>query len=142
MGLYPIIVILVGIISAANVVIERLPNAKNLIEKIAPYQAIIGLVGLGWSVLNLLSLGKIMSGVGFLGDIMILVAMGSSILCGFLLGYPLIQQFFLEDMSEANREKGENIRKKLVPFHVLAGLGALASGGYLFLVITLKSLFS
>ena len=141
LGLFPLIAILVGLISAANFLIARMPNAKATIDKIAPYQATLGLVALVWGVLALISWGGAAGPMRMVMSLISICCMASSIVAGFLLGFPLLQTYVFDDMSEGARTKSENLRKKLVPYHVLAGLIALGTGFYLLIFYTLPYLF-
>lgn len=141
LGLFPLLALIVGLISAANVFIARMPNAKQVIDKISPYQATLGLVALVWAILALVSWAGMPGRMGFVTNVTSLVCLASSIVAGFLLGFPLLQTYIFDDMSENARRKSDNLRKALLPFHVLAGLTAFGSGIYLFLFVTIPYLF-
>lgn len=136
----PILAILVGVLSLSNLIIERRPDAKEIIEKIAKYQAGIGLAAALISLLSLMSLNVIMR-MSFLNIALTFACMTSCLVAGFILGFPLIQSFVLTDLGEEAEEKGEAIRKKLLPYHALAGLVALGTGAYVMIFIAFAGLF-
>lgn len=118
-----------GALASANFVIERMPDAKSYIEKIMPYQAMIGFVALILSALlvfNTFSLKEAM----FTKLIYFGCAL-ATIVVGFLLGFPMIQQWITTD--EESKKKAEEIRKKISPYQVLAGLVSMGAGAYLVL---------
>lgn len=123
-----------GLLAASNFVIERLPDAKDLIEKISPYQAMIGLVALILAALRLFSLFGGSSQVSILSYMMALGCVVATIVVGFLLSFPMINKFIAEQDETGNaKEKAEMLRKKLAPYQVTAGLVSMGTGVYLLL---------
>jgi hypothetical protein len=118
-----------GFLAASNFVIERLPNAKDLLVKILPYQAIIGLVSMIFSVLKFLELFN--SKDSFFTSFLVLICCCSTAIVGFLLGFPMVQQWITSD--ENSKKKADQFRKKLLPYQVLAGLISLIVGVLLML---------
>ena len=45
-----------GILGAANLIVAKKPDAKVLIEKLTPFQGIIGIVMLVWGVWGLINM--------------------------------------------------------------------------------------
>ncbi len=127
--LFGLLAFVAGALAAANFVIERLPDAKQWIEKAMPYQAMIGFVALVMSVLWGLNIFSLKA--AFLTQTVYLGCAVSTMVVGFLLGFPMIQQWIATD--EKSKEKADDIRKKLSPYQVLAGLVAMGAGVYLFL---------
>lgn len=126
---FGLVAFIAGALAAANFVIERMPNAKDILVKIMPYQAIIGFVALVLSALlvfNTFSLREAM----FTKLIYFGCAL-STVVVGFLLGFPMIQQWITTD--EKSKAKAEEIRKKISPYQVLAGLVSMGAGAYLVL---------
>lgn len=141
LGLFPLIAIFVGLLASANFLIERMPNAKSIIQKISPYQAVLGMVALVWGVLALVSWGGAAGRMGFINTLNSFACIGCTAVAGFLLGFPLLQSYVLDDMSEKARKRGDNLRKSLSPFQLICGLVALGTGAYLFLFVSLPYLF-
>ena len=126
---FGLLAIIAGALAAANFVIEKLPNTKEYIEKMIPYQAVIGAVALVLSVLKLLDAFALK--MDNFSLIINLCCIASTAIVGFLLGFPMVQQFMAND--ENSKAKAEEIRKKLSAYQVIAGLIALASGVYVLL---------
>ena len=126
---FGLLAIIAGALAAANFVIEKLPNTKEYIEKMIPYQAVIGAVALVLSVLKLLDAFALK--MDNFSLIINLCCIASTAIVGFLLGFPMVQQFMAND--ENSKAKAEEIRKKLSAYQVIAGLIALGSGVYVLL---------
>lgn len=112
-----------GILAASGVIIAKKPNAKDLIDKIVPYQAFIGVGLLGLGVLNLLrSLGGLSAGLRLVpvATIIWLAMVVTSILLGFMFGMPQIAKWMPGDGGA--EQKGMELAKKLAPFQVVLGI--------------------
>lgn len=114
-----IIALLGGIIATSSVIIAKKPNAKELIDKITPYQgwigvilAVLGAIGIIQLVLNL-SAFSVAWLIGLATTVVQFVV-------GFILGYGLISKYVLEK-NETAKEKGQELRLKLVKYQVPAG---------------------
>lgn len=132
-ALLPLLAIIAGLLAASSVVIKKLPDSSKLIEKIRPYEAFIGAAALLMSVFSIFKISHYFK-LGFFSGVMSSACIGSCIVMGFLLGYPMIQELVLDDMSEDARKKGEEIYDKLTPYKVLSGLVGIGTGSYLLLV--------
>jgi len=108
-----------GIMAAASLIIKFKAESKELIEKITPFQGIVGLVLLGWGLWNLIQLIRVMSHGVLLVVPTATVAL--QIVVGFLLSFGLLSQF-LFSKSEAAQQKGESIRAKLAGYQGVLGL--------------------
>ena len=128
--IYGLLAAAAGTLASSNVVIEKLPNAKQYLEKMVPYQAIIGVVAMVLSVMKLFDVFS--NRYLIFTNLIILTCVLSYAVVGFLLGYPMVQQFFANE-GEKYKEKTEEFRKKLAPYQVIAGLIAIGTGAYLIL---------
>jgi hypothetical protein len=118
-----------GILAASALIIARKPNAKDLIDKLTPYQGWIGVVMFFWGVWAVFDC---VTHVGFLKIAPVFwtfwLASGvADLLVGFLLGFGLITKWTL-DKNPVARERGAQIRAKLAPYQGLCGLFAIAMG--------------
>lgn len=124
-----IITILGGILAAASFFIARKPNAKELIDKITPYQGWIGVILFIWGVWQtisvILNLGWISTALLFW--IIWAVVAFSNLFVGFLLGFGLISKYALSKNEEA-MAKGQKIRLKLMKFQIPIGFVSIAVG--------------
>lgn len=124
-----IITILGGLLAAASFFIARKPNAKELIDKITPYQGWIGVILFIWGVWQtisvILNLGWISTALLFW--IIWAVVAFSNLFVGFLLGFGLISKYALSKNEEA-MAKGQKIRLKLMKFQIPIGFVSIAVG--------------
>ena len=127
--IFGLLAIIAGALAASNVVIEKLPNMKQYLEKMIPYQAVIGIVAM---VLSVMRTFDVFSGKEVLfTKLLILCCVAATSVVGFLLGFPMVQQWIAND--EKSKEKAEGVRKKLAPYQVICGLIAIGTGVYLVL---------
>jgi hypothetical protein len=121
--------ILGGILAAAALIVSKSPNAKATIDKLTPFQALIGVGLVAVSLINFLRL------VGHLTDMFrvnllwagaFLAMVGSGVLLGALFGMPQIAKWIPgESSAEA---KALELSKKVAPYQVLLGIvSAIAS---------------
>ncbi|TWF42926.1 hypothetical protein FHW36_102688 [Chitinophaga polysaccharea] len=114
--IYGITLILLSIIAVPSLILSKKPNAKELLEKVEPYQGWIGIVFCGWGIWGLV---MAILNVGWLTSApiwWITLAAGNLVeaCLGFLLGFPLINKFFLSNNEKA-REKAVRIRAQVAP---------------------------
>lgn len=127
-----------GILAASSLIIARKPNAKELIDKLTPYQGWIGIGlffgGLYDSFRLITSLGSLFKGPILLA-VFYIVAVPTELLIGFMLGFGLITKYALSK-NETAMEKGQAIRAKLAPIQGILGiLGIVVGLAYLVLSI-------
>jgi hypothetical protein len=118
-----------GILATSGVIIAKQPNAKALIDKLVPYQALIGVAMLGLGVVNLLGwLGNhlltLLSHAPLFG-FTILAMTVTSILLGIMFGMPQIAKW-LPGQGVAE-QKGLELSRQLAPFQVIIGLIGLGA---------------
>jgi hypothetical protein len=118
-----------GILAASALIVARKPNAKQLIEKLTPYQGWIGIVMFFWGVWGVFDC---ITHVSFLKLAPVFwsfwLASGvADLLVGFLLGFGLLTKYALSK-SPGARARGEQLRARLVPYQATCGLFAIAMG--------------
>lgn len=124
-----ILLIILGILAVPSLLLSKKPNAKELLDKIAPFQGIIGVIFCLWGIFTLI--GCIL-GLSWLTAAPIywitwlLVAIVEMVL-GFLLGYGLIAKYALSK-NEAAKAKGEQLLAKLAPMQGKFGIVAIILG--------------
>ncbi len=109
-----IIAIIGGIIAASSLIVAKKPNAQELLDKLTPYQGWIGIVLLIWSIQGILASIRFFSIIGLATSAVMFIV-------GFLLSYALISKYLLEK-NETAKEKGKQLRVKLVKYQVPAGV--------------------
>ncbi|MCF6319109.1 MAG: hypothetical protein L3J83_07515 [Proteobacteria bacterium] len=119
-GLIGLIISLVaGTLAAASLVIKMKPDAKNLIDKLTPFQGGVGLVLLVWSLWSVINIVRALLAGSF--DVVSVITIVVQLLVGFLLSFGLLSQF-LFSKSEDSKEKGLALRAKLAGSQGLLGL--------------------
>lgn len=129
--LFALLLIVAGVLAAASLIIAKQPNAREVIGKLIPFQGIIGLILLIWSLVVLIFyvlpiIGPLMSYFplrGLLVIVTFLVAIG----LGFLLGYGLIKKYALGKSAEASRG-GDAMLIKLAKIQGPLGLLGIVLG--------------
>ena len=132
--IYGITLIVLSLIAVPSLILAKKPNAKELLDKIAPYQGWIGVVFCIWGLWGLISciLNLNLLGWGMYGIIWwvtyFLYAVVETTL-GFILGYPLIMKYVL-GKNETAKEKGAQVLTKLVSLQGILGILGLAVGAW------------
>lgn len=120
-----LVLVLGGILAISGLIVAKKPDAKQLIDKLVPYQAMIGVALLVLGILNLLRwLGNHLMTFPLFG-LTILGMTVSSILLGFLFGMPQIAKWMPGE--GAAEQKGMALSKKLAPYQVVLGIVGLVS---------------
>lgn len=121
--------ILLGLLAIPSLVLRKKPNAKELFDKIAPFQGVIGIIAAIWGLWGLI--WQII-GIGALGSAPLWWIFGTLVCLvvaalGFILGYGLIQKYALSK-NEAAKEKGEKVLQKLLPLQGTLGIISIILG--------------
>jgi hypothetical protein len=120
--------ILGGILAAAALIVSKKPDAKQLIDKLTPFQALIGVGLVAVSLINFLRmLGTITDAfrVNLLWAAAFLAMVGAGFLLGALFGMPQIVKWIPGESSA--EQKALDISKKVAPYQVLLGIVALVA---------------
>ncbi len=124
-----IIAIVGGLIATSSVIVAKKPNAKELLDKLTPFQGWIGLILTFWGVWGIIQSFLSIAHIGLFWGIGLGVSIAEFIV-GFLLAYGLISKYLLEK-NETAKQKGQELRLKLTKYQIPAGfilivLGVLA----------------
>jgi hypothetical protein len=124
-----IITIIGGILAASGFIIAKKPNAKELIDKLVPYQGWIGFVMFFWGLWEIIGCIR---GLGLLSVapliwIFWLLSGIADIGVGFILGFALISKYALSKNATA-LAKGQELRGKLVKVQIPLGFLAIVMG--------------
>ncbi len=131
---YFVALILGGILGISGLIVAKKPDAKEMLAKLQPFQAVIGIALLAFGIYNVLHIGmfiKVLSVLPILG-IMALGAVISALMLGILFGMPMVAK-----LSAGGAAKGEELGKKLAPFQTIFGIVALVTGVY-WMLVTLR----
>ena len=122
-----------GLLGAANLIIAKKPNAKDLIEKLTPYQGWIGVVLVLWGIWDLVGVLRSLGTFSVFWLVWLVTAV-TELGLGFLLGYGLISKYVLGSSPQA-LEKGQQLRARLANYQ--GPLGVVAIGlAIIFAVLT------
>ena len=128
--LYGITLIILGLLAVPTLLANK-PSAKELLNKIVPFQGWIGVVFFIWGILGLISCilaaSSWISGGWVVSWIFWLLCQVCEIGLGFLLGYGLIAKYALSK-NEAAKAKGEAILAKILPWQGKLGILAIILG--------------
>jgi hypothetical protein len=127
--IYGITLILIGILASPNILLNKKPNAKELLDKILPYQGILGSIYFFWGAWNIV---KAIFNIEYIGSWSTwwLTWFGASLiqtLLGFLLGYEVINKYILSKNDKLD-QKGYEILQKLRPLENKLALIAIGLG--------------
>jgi hypothetical protein len=139
MGLLFILLLIVGgVLGAAALIIQKRPDARELIGKLVPFQGIIGIVLL---ILSLIWLIRILPGIGYafqsLVGLLMLLSILVGIALGFLLGYGLIDQYVLSKNAGA-AAGGAGVKASIAKYQGPLGIIAILLGLWM-LIMALTS---
>jgi hypothetical protein len=123
-----ILIFLAGVLAASGLILSKRPDAKDMINKIVPYQGIIGIGLLGYGVYYWVSFHgglsyafkfkPLLPSLGMIGFFF------DSLLLGLILGAPLLGKW----AGGGNAEKVANMQAKLVPYQTLLGIIGIVTG--------------
>jgi hypothetical protein len=117
----PLLLIVGGILAASGLIVAKKPNAKEMIDKLVPFQAFIGVALLIFGLWNLIhALGALGALFSSLLGLSILAMIVCSVLLGFMFGMPQIAKWIPGE--GAAEQKGQELSKKLAPYQVIIGL--------------------
>lgn len=149
-----LLLIAAGILAASGFIVSKKPDAKRLLDKLAPYQGIIGVIILVWGIYDLFYLLTHLKEFAAIRKIASIPGIPSgwaiklwvycyyfsgvvSILLGFLLGFGLIAAK-AGAKSPDMAAKGEAMQKKLVGIQVPLGFVGAILG--LLLIVAMVSI--
>ena len=116
-----------GILAASAFIVARRPDAKEMIDKLTPYQGWLGFVLFFWGAWIAF---WVMTNLGLFQPLFLVLALALAtvnVSVGFLLGFGLITKYALSK-NEAAMIRGQYLRKRLVTYQIPLGLAAIAVG--------------
>ncbi|VAW10515.1 hypothetical protein MNBD_BACTEROID03-1738 [hydrothermal vent metagenome] len=130
--IWGITLILLSIIAVPSLILSKKPNAKELLEKVEPYQGWIGIVFCFWGVWGIITA---ILNIGWLSVapiwwITLLAGNIISAALGFMLGSGLINKFFLSK-NDVAKAKAEELRAKIAPKQGKLGILGIIVGAWM-----------
>ena len=125
-----------GLIGASHLIVARRPDAKDVIDKLVPYQGIIGVVLLLWGVKGAIDIVRTIGLIHFAPFwwLVFVATVLTELGLGFLLAYGLIMK--VVGNSPGTVEKTERVRAKLATYQGSLGVTAIVLA-LLFLLLSL-----
>jgi hypothetical protein len=137
--LHIILLIVSAILAVSALIVAKAPEARQVLDKLVPYQAFIGVGLLAVSLINWLRHGvtSIFDGLSAFPVMSMALIAGvfGGILLGFLFGMPQIAKWIPGDSPA--EQKAQELARKVAPFQVILG-GICAAAGILMMLIHLK----
>jgi uncharacterized membrane protein YgdD (TMEM256/DUF423 family) len=124
-----LVLIVGGVLAISGLIVAQSPDAKQYIDKLVPYQALIGVAMLVLGILNLLrTLGSMFDLIKVtpLWGIAWLAVIAGSILLGFLFGIQQVVKWI--PVAPSTERKAMESLNKLMPYQVILGLAGIAAG--------------
>ena len=122
-------IFVLGALAVPNLILAKRPDAKQLLDKIAPYQGWIGLISALWGLISIPhligALTWLRSGRGLIAFIFLAVFVVTQTLLGFVLGIGVIKHFIKDASAQA---KMDEVLAKILPYQATLGLLAMADG--------------
>lgn len=128
--LFAILTILGGLFAASSFLVARRPDARGVLDRVAPFQGAVGLGLLVYSAIFLLSSGRATLSLfeaAPLWATVTLIAVGLDVAIGILLSATLLQRV-LPGQREAADSAGPQAFRRLVRVQVPIGLAAMSLG--------------
>jgi hypothetical protein len=126
---YGIALILLGILAAPSFILSKTPEAKGVLDKIAPFQGWIGLVFCLTGLISVVQSLRYMSLLIKFVPVLWFTGLATGVmlvLLGFILAYPLIIRF--ASNNEQAKAKADQLIAKLAPMQGKLGLGGIVLG--------------
>ena len=127
------LLILAGLIAMSGVIVAKRPDARAVLDKLVPFQAIIGVALLVVAVIfflksNPLAIIKGLKTSPVINVVQLAMVLAGVVL-GFLFGLPQIAKW-----AGGNNPKAQELAGTLAPYTVLIGMVALVAGvaGFLY----------
>ena len=116
---------LLGVLGASGLIISRKPEAKELIDKLTPYQGWMGFVSVWWGFWMIITGLRWMSAFGKGVGITFMAVGIVQLLLGAILGVGVAKTFIKDKKAQ---KKIMDVVAKLVPFQGALGFTAMILG--------------
>jgi hypothetical protein len=134
-----ILLLALGVLALSSIIAAKKPDAKDLIDKLAKFSGIIGLVAGLWGVYRFVDVIINISAIRYV-PLTWIISLATCLVfvgLGFLFGYGLIAGV----MNEQAKAKAEGVRQKLAGFQTKLGWVAIGLGGWWLLTLFVKRLY-
>src|SRR5215472_9836596 len=135
--LFSIFLIFLGALAVYPAFVQTFPWSKQGLDRLLPYQALIGIVGVVWGLLWGI---RLLAGAGMpmhmspIGWLLNLIGAVVSVLLGLLLGYTWIDQYILSNNAQF-QQRGATMRTRLLVRQGSLGWSAVILGVVIFVML-------
>ncbi|NMB74194.1 MAG: hypothetical protein GYA21_03590 [Myxococcales bacterium] len=122
-----------GVLALAAKIVQKKPNAAELLGKLSKASGVIGIIAALWGVYDLISTLSNISWIARVSVLLLLTALAIEavfIVLGFIFGYAMVASL----LNEQAKAKGEAMRQKLTGFQTTLGYASLILCAWLLLV--------
>ncbi len=130
--IWGISLVLLSVLAVPSLLLSKKPNAKELLEKIEPYQGWIGMIFCFLGIWGIISSVLTTGWLSYWPILWITYLIGNIVTAalGFMLGYGLINKYILSKNEEA-KTTIEEMRTKIAPKQGKLGLIGLVLGAWM-----------
>ena len=135
--LFSIFLIFLGALAVYPAFVQTFPWSKQGLDRLLPYQALIGIVGVVWGLLWGI---RLLAGAGMpmhmspIAWLLSLIGAVVSVLLGLLLGYTWIDQYILSNNAQF-QQRGATMRTRLLVRQGSLGWSAVILGVVIFVML-------
>jgi hypothetical protein len=127
--IYGILLIILGLLAIPSLILSKKPNAKELLDKITPYQNWIGFIFAFWGIWGIIrsayTIGWLTNWPIYWITALLVSVVEASL--GFILGHGSISKYALSKNPQT-AEKREKLLAKLTPLQGKLGIVAIILG--------------
>jgi len=127
-----------GALAIPNLVLGKLPQAKDIMEKVTPFQSWIGIALLIWGVWDLIS-GLLISRWVYSWGALTTIIMIAIFVIEIALGI-ILSMNFLKQQKGLPQDKLEQLEKTIVQFQVPLGIGGIIAGLFILIRFTVLAM--
>jgi hypothetical protein len=135
--LFSIFLFLLGALAVYPAFVQTFPWSKQWLDRLLPYQAVMGIIGVVWGLfwgLRLLAGAGMPMHMSPISWLLNLAGAVVAILLGLLLGYSWIDQYVLSNNAQF-QQRGETMRLRLLARQGSLGWSALVLGIVIFVML-------
>lgn len=119
-----VMLFVLGVLALAAQIVQKKPNAAELIGKLGKASGVIGIIAALWGVYGLISALSNISWIARVSVLLLLTMLATVavfIVLGFIFGYAMVASL----LTEQAKAKGEQMRQKLMGFQTTLGYASL-----------------
>ncbi|MBA2541251.1 MAG: hypothetical protein H0V17_16535 [Deltaproteobacteria bacterium] len=125
--LFELLLIVGGIVAASSLIVAKKPDAKAILDKLVPFQALIGLVLIAFGIIFFVMLGPVTAFKAIKEDALPAMANLGGVLIAIVLGFVFALPQIIRAAPGAE-QRANDMAQRIAPFQLLLGLLAAACG--------------